>query len=257
MEGSCFEPCSNPSRCSSSICHADQPCCAGALLYHMPSLGLYFTGVAANKTLANCCLSPFPSVRALEGRMASEICKSFPCTRPGAQRCSSVSMCPPTAHAVCAETCTVEGWDLVWELGVCFIPKPFPSFLYSQKTRKSHSWTCLSFASVHNLHGTSQSQPLLQMWLYTVYRSKLHREMLIKAFVEPHNVICVVFLSLCHWSALLMFSLKFSICRYALFHPNILFSLWPSWVSSPPAASPIVILNVRKPQVNPYGCLPY
>lgn len=38
--------------------------------------------------------------------------------------------------SVCAKTCMVAGWDLVWELWVCSIPKPFPSFPSSQKTKK-------------------------------------------------------------------------------------------------------------------------
>lgn len=67
--------------------------------------GLFYTGCLSWACILPvlmwtelCFLSPFPSVRALEGRMASEICKSFSCTSPGAQRCSNVSICPPTAH---------------------------------------------------------------------------------------------------------------------------------------------------------------
>lgn len=142
--------------------------------------------------------------------------------------------------SVCAKTCTVAGWDLVWELGVCSSLSHSHPFLLPGKQEKV---TAGLASHLHLSITSSHSQPL--MWLYTVYSSKWHKEMLIRAFMEPLHVSCVVFLSLCHPSASLMFILKFSICRCAMFHPNLLFSLWPSWVSSPPTASSVAVGSHR------------
>lgn len=63
-------------------------------------------------------------------------------------------------------------------------------------------------------------------------------------FCRANHVICVVFLSSYHQPASLMFSLKFSVCRYAVLHSTLLFSLSSSLIPSPYAASPIVFLSV-------------
>jgi len=66
----------------------------------------------------------------------------------------------------------------------------------------------------------------------------------IRASEEPHHVIRFVFLSLYHQPALLMFSLKFSICAAYVLHPNLLSALFSSLIPSPYAASPVVFLSL-------------
>lgn len=92
--------------------------------------------------------------------------------------------------SVCAKTCTVAGWDLVWELGVCCHSHPF-------LPRKQEKLTAGLVSHLHlSITFTPVLSPSLCFRLYTVYSSKWRREMLIRAFVKPHHVICVVFLSL-------------------------------------------------------------
>lgn len=156
--------------------------------------------------------------------------------------------------SVSARTCTGAGWDFVWELGICSIPEPFPSSPSSQKTRKSHSWACLIFASVHNLHASSQSQFLLQMWSYTAYSSKLHREMLISfCGTSSCNLCCVSFtvspVNITHVQSKVLHLQVSCVPPKYFFFSVVSLSFF--------TASPVAPLSSRKPQVNPYGCLPY
>lgn len=78
-----------------TICFAVQ----GLLYVLLPFLDCHLISVAANIPLANCSLPPFLVLELWKAGWAPERCKSFPCTHPCAQRCSTGPICPPTAHA--------------------------------------------------------------------------------------------------------------------------------------------------------------
>lgn len=64
--------------------------------------------------------------------------------------------------SVCARTCTVAGWDLVWELGVCSSPSHSHPF---HLPRKQEKVTAGLVSHLHLSITSSHSQPLLLMWL--------------------------------------------------------------------------------------------
>lgn len=134
----------------------------------------------------------------------------------------------------------------LWAVAPCIRGSAAEEGGYNGTRNQTPSNLCLSVVKVKIWHA-EKPHPAAEFSRHSEGsgRVPVMTEMTVRAFVEPGHVICVVFLSSYHQPALLIFSLKVSICRYAVLH--LLFALLSSLISSPHAASPVAPLSNRQP----------